>query len=157
MVVCFDENIYIKSFDENGYYSLKSRKCKDFDGPNNFSILWNQLLILLDNNHIKDKDTLCEKFNCKIVTLYKNEILKRKNAFYCSHIFSLAFALPILIFISQWILYISLIAHEARTFDGQYCPNTSSIENKMMMGGIGIVYFVRSFFIWDNLYLSIGY
>jgi len=75
MVVFFDENIYIKSFDENGFYSLKLRKCKDFDGPNNFSILWNQLLILLDNNHIKDKDTLCEKFNCKIITLYRNEIL----------------------------------------------------------------------------------
>jgi hypothetical protein len=75
MVVFFNENICIKSFDENGFYSLKLRKCKDFDGPNNFSILWNQLLILLDNNHIKDKDTLCEKFNCKIITLYRNEIL----------------------------------------------------------------------------------
>lgn len=75
MVVFFDENIYIKLFDENGYYPLKLRKCKDFDGPNNFSILWNQLLILLDNNYIKDKDTLCEKFNCKIITIYKSEIL----------------------------------------------------------------------------------
>ena len=75
MTVCFDENIYIKSFDENGHYSLKLRKCKDFDGPNNFSILLNQLLILLDNNYIKDKDTLCEKFNCKMITLYKSEIL----------------------------------------------------------------------------------
>ena len=75
MSVCFHEKIIIKTFDEKGYYPLKMRKCKDFDGPNNFSILWNQLLILLDNNHIKDKDTLCEKFNCKIVTLYKNEIL----------------------------------------------------------------------------------
>ena len=75
MVVCFDENIYIKSFDENGCYSLKLRKCKDFDGPNNFSILWNQLLILLDNNYIKDKDTLCEKFNCKIIISYRNKIL----------------------------------------------------------------------------------
>lgn len=87
---------------------------------------------------------------------YLNQELKKSNKIYCSHIFSLAFALPILIFISQWILYISLIAHEARTFDGQYCPNTSSIENKMMMGGIGIVYFVRSFFIWDNLTTRIG-
>jgi hypothetical protein len=75
MVVCFDENIYIKSFDENGYYSLKSRKCKDFDGPNNFSILWNQLLILFDNNYIKDKDSLFQRFNSKILSVYKPEIL----------------------------------------------------------------------------------
>ena len=75
MVVCFDENIYIKSFDENGYYSLKLRKCKDFDGPNNFSILWNQLLILLDNNYIKDKDSLLQRFNSKILSVYKPEIL----------------------------------------------------------------------------------
>ena len=75
MVVCFDENIYIKSFDENGYYSLKSRKCKDFDGPNNFSIIWNQLLILLHNNKIYDKDSLYEKFNPKILKLYQKDIL----------------------------------------------------------------------------------
>ena len=87
---------------------------------------------------------------------YLNQELKKSNKIYCSHIFSLAFALPILIFISQWLLYISLIAYEARTFDGNFCPNTSPAENKMMMAGIGIVYFVRSFFIWDNLTTRIG-
>jgi hypothetical protein len=75
MTVCFNENIYIKTFDEYGYYPLKLRKCKDFDGPNNFSILWNQLLILLDNDLIKDEITLCEKFNSKIILEYKNDIL----------------------------------------------------------------------------------
>tara|TARA_B100001094_G_scaffold207070_1_gene200961 strand:+ start:3566 stop:3934 length:369 start_codon:yes stop_codon:yes gene_type:complete len=75
MTVCFDENIYIKTFDEKGYYPLKIRKCKDFDGPNNFSILWNQLLILLHNNKIYDNISLYEKFNPKILKLYKCEIL----------------------------------------------------------------------------------
>ena len=51
-------------------------KCKDFDGPNNFSILWNQLLILTHNNIIYDKNTLEKKFNIKILKLYKKEILK---------------------------------------------------------------------------------
>jgi hypothetical protein len=87
---------------------------------------------------------------------YLNQELKKSNKIYCSHIFSLAFALPILIFISQWMLYISLIVYEARTFDGNFCPNSSPVENKMMMAGIGIVYFVRSFFIWDNLTTRIG-
>ena len=75
MTVCFNENIYIQTFDEKGYYPLKIRKCKDFDGPNNFSILWNQLLILLHNNKIYDNISLYEKFNPKILKLYKCEIL----------------------------------------------------------------------------------
>lgn len=80
MTVCFDENIYIKTFDSNesdesNIYPPKIRKCKDFDGPNNFSIIWNQLLILLHNNKIYDKNTLYERFNPKILKLYQKDIL----------------------------------------------------------------------------------
>ena len=78
MTVCFDENIYIKVFDEcdlSTIYTPKIRKCKDFDGPNNFSIIWNQLLILLHNNKINDKISLYEKFNPKILKLYQCDIL----------------------------------------------------------------------------------
>lgn len=77
MSVCFHENITIKIFDENRYYPLKIRKCKNFDGLGDFSIFWNQLLILIHNNKIYDKNTLYEKFNKKFLTFYKNEILKR--------------------------------------------------------------------------------
>ena len=78
MTVCFDENIYIQTFDDSdlsAIYPPKIRKCKDFDGPNNFSIIWNQLLILTHNNKIYDKNTLYEKFNPKILKLYKSDIL----------------------------------------------------------------------------------
>ena len=78
MTVCFDENIYIKVFDDSdksAIYPPKTRKCKDFDGPNNFSIIWNQLLILLHNNKIYDNISLYEKFNPKILKLYQNDIL----------------------------------------------------------------------------------
>ena len=75
MTVCFDKNIYIKVFDESAIYPPKIRKCKDFDGPNNFSIIWNQLLILLHNNKIYDKYSLYEKFNPKILKLYQKDIL----------------------------------------------------------------------------------
>ena len=78
MTVCFDENIYIKIFDDcdlSAIYPPKIRKCKDFDGPNNFSVIWNQLLILLHNNKIYDKDTLYKKFNPKILKLYQRDIL----------------------------------------------------------------------------------
>jgi hypothetical protein len=87
---------------------------------------------------------------------YMNTELKKSNKVYCSHIFSLLFALPIIVFISQWVLYTSLLVHEINVFDGNYCPNTSSFENKLMMCGIGLIYFVRSFFIWDNLTTRIG-
>ena len=77
MTVCFNQNIIVKTYDDyNDYESFKLIKCKDFDGPNNFSILWNQLLILTHNNIIYDKNTLENKFNIKILKLYKKEILK---------------------------------------------------------------------------------
>lgn len=79
MAVNFHESIIIKTFDENGYYPLKMKKCKDFDGPNNFSIFWNQLLILIHNNLIYDKTTLHERFNNKILTFYKKNILREIN------------------------------------------------------------------------------
>lgn len=75
MTVCFNENIYIKVFDEYNIYPPKMRKCKDFDGPNNFSIYWNQLLILLHNNNIYDKISLYDKFNPKILKIYQSDIL----------------------------------------------------------------------------------
>ena len=75
MTVCFNENIYIKVFDEYNIYPPKTRKCKDFDGPNNFSIYWNQLLILLHNNKIYDKISLYDNFNPKILKIYQSDIL----------------------------------------------------------------------------------
>ena len=77
---------------------------------------------------------------------YLNNELKKSNKVFCSHIFSLILALPILVFASQWILYLSLISHEVRSFDGNLCPNASTLENKLIMAAIGIIYFVRSFF-----------
>lgn len=75
MTVCFNENIYIKVFDEYNIYPPKMIKCKDFDGPNNFSILWDQLLILLHNNKIYDKISLYDNFNPKILKIYQSDIL----------------------------------------------------------------------------------
>lgn len=87
---------------------------------------------------------------------YLNKELKKSNKVYCSHIFSLIMALPILVFIGQWLLYAALISHEVNVYDGHICDNESSMENKMMIGGISIIYFVRSFFLWDNITNSIS-
>jgi hypothetical protein len=80
---------------------------------------------------------------------YLNKKLKKGNV-YCFNIFSLFFALPILIFIAQWIMYLALIIHERKKFNGDICPGDAPIEQKVMMVGISIIYFVRSFFIWDS-------
>jgi len=82
---------------------------------------------------------------------YKNEKLKQKNAFYCSHVFSLLAALPIIIFVAQWAIYIAMVANEVDNFDGRFCPNESDWKRKLIMFGASSVYFVRSFFLWDNL------
>ncbi len=87
---------------------------------------------------------------------YLNKELKKSNKVYCSHIFSLIMALPIMVFIGQWLLYGALISHEVNVYDGIICNNSGSIENKMMISGISVIYFVRSFFLWDNITNSIS-
>jgi len=82
---------------------------------------------------------------------HKNEVLKRKNAFYCSHTFSLLAFLPIIIFLMQWTIYIALISYEARQEGREFCPNSAEWEQKLIVFSVSMVYFVRSFFLWDNL------
>lgn len=82
---------------------------------------------------------------------YRNEKLKQKNAFYCSHVFSLLAALPIMIFMAQWSIYIAIVANEVDNYDGRLCPSESDWKKKLIMFGVSSLYFVRSFFLWDNL------
>ena len=87
---------------------------------------------------------------------YMNKELKKINKVYCSHIFSLICALPILIFFGQWLLYSSLIVHEIKNYNATICSNDDTIENKLMITGISIIYFTRSFFLWDNITNSLS-
>jgi len=82
---------------------------------------------------------------------YLNTELKKNNKIYCSHIFSLVLGLPILVFIGQWLLYAALILHEIKNYNSTICSNEGTFENKMMISGICLIYFVRSFFLWDNI------
>ena len=47
-------------------------------------------------------------------------------------------------------MYLALVFHEKRQYDGTICPGDAPIEQKVMMAGISIIYFIRSFFIWDS-------
>lgn len=83
---------------------------------------------------------------------YKNEMLIKKNAVYCSHIFSLLCFLPIIIFLAQWSIYIALIADQTSNIENfQLCANEANWRQKLIMFGACALYFVKSFFLWDNL------
>ena len=75
MTILFSENITVKYFDNKRLYRTKRRKIKDYDGPNNFSLLWNQFLILVDHNLIYDINSLKNKFNIKILKFYSKKII----------------------------------------------------------------------------------
>jgi len=77
--------------------------------------------------------------------------MKRRNTVFCSHIFSLIFALPILVFLTQWIMYISIVRHQMRTYDGGICPNSAKTEERLLMVAVSLFYFIKSFFLWDNI------
>ena len=47
-------------------------------------------------------------------------MLIKKNAVYCSHIFSLLGFLPIIIFLAQWSIYIALIADQTTNIEMMY-------------------------------------
>lgn len=70
---------------------------------------------------------------------------------YCTHVFSLLAALPLLVFISQWIMWFALVIDQLNKYHSGRCPMSGSIEGKMIMFGVSALYFVRSFFLWDNL------
>ena len=82
---------------------------------------------------------------------FRNDLFREKNRVYCSHLFSLWTGLPLLVFLAQWMLYVGLLVHQVRTYDGGWCPNVAPPEQKLMMSGVALLYFTRSFYLWDNL------
>ena len=79
MAIIFSDNIIIQLFDNQKIYKPKIRKIKNYDGPNDFSILWNQLLILLNNNIIIDSNSLIQNFNEPFIKIYSDKIIQKIN------------------------------------------------------------------------------
>ena len=91
-------------------------------------------------------------FKYQIQKGYKNKVLKQHNTVYCSHIFSSMFALPLLVFVAQWMMWIAIVSSQYKDYiNKNTCPNEATIENKMIFFAILLIYFVKSFFLWDNL------
>ena len=74
MTILFSQNCIVKSFDEQGLYRSKLVSVKDYDGPNNFSLLWNQLIILWQNELFSDSNSLKTKYNPIVLKRYSHDI-----------------------------------------------------------------------------------
>jgi len=82
---------------------------------------------------------------------HKNAALKRRNTVYCSHIFSSLFALPLLVFLTQWSMYIAVVMHQVKTYNSGTCPMEAPPEDKLMMTAVSMFYFIKSFFLYDAI------
>lgn len=74
-----------------------------------------------------------------------------KTGVYCSNIFTKFCFLPILTFFAQWLTYVSIMVYEVKNYDEGFCPNNKSYETKIVMFSIATIYFIKSFFLWDDL------
>ena len=74
MTILFSQNCIVKSFDEQRSYRSKLVLTKDYDGPNNFSLLWNQLIILWQNELFSDSNSLKTKYNPILLKRYSQNI-----------------------------------------------------------------------------------
>ena len=74
MTILFSQNCIVKHFDEQRLYRSKMVLTKDYDGPNNFSLLWNQLIILWQNELFSDSNSLKTKYNPILLKRYSKNI-----------------------------------------------------------------------------------
>ena len=79
MTILFSENVVIRFFNVNNldhFYIPRVQKCKDYDGPNDFSILWNQIIILYEKQIITNSESLKRQFDEAILRIYSDKIIK---------------------------------------------------------------------------------
>ena len=69
---------------------------------------------------------------------------------YCSKTFSALCALPICVFVAQWAMFVGIVAHKMQTTE-EWCPRSAELDGKLVMMGTSLLYFVNSFFQWDNI------
>ena len=76
---------------------------------------------------------------------------KENNTAYCSHLFSRWCALPVLVLVAQFGMYLSLVSYHMRTYEGTTCPGDSALEHKVLFASVALLYFVKSFGAWDAM------
>ena len=66
----------------------------------------------------------------------------------CSHVFGRQFLLPIFVYIAQWLMFASIVLYNLKS---PFQCKQSSIEHKLLMASISMIYFVHSFFVYDEI------
>lgn len=66
----------------------------------------------------------------------------------CSHVFGRQFLLPMFIFVAQWLMFISIVLFNIKT---EIVCRSSTLEQKLLMTSIAMIYFVHSFFVYDDV------
>jgi hypothetical protein len=66
----------------------------------------------------------------------------------CSHVFGRQFCLPIVVFLSQWLLFFAIIMHNLT--QPMTC-GSKNIQSKLLVISVSLIYFVNSFFLYDDI------
>ena len=48
-------------------------------------------------------------------------------------------------------MYSAMLAYQSRSYNAGFCPDTADWEGKLLMASISLFYFIKSFFLWDNI------
>ena len=75
-------------------------------------------------------------------------MLRSEGGKECSHVFGKQFLLPAFIFLAQWLMFASIVLFNLK--NKIECKD-SPIEHKLLMASISMVYFVHSFFVYDEV------
>lgn len=75
-------------------------------------------------------------------------MMEREAGRECSHVFGRQFLLPIFVFIAQWLLFASIVLYNLKS---PFQCRQSALEHKLLMGSISMIYFVHSFFVYDQI------
>jgi hypothetical protein len=73
------------------------------------------------------------------------------GALYCSKFFTPMCALPLVVFCAQWMMFAAIILFQHDHYALGVCPQQASMSSKLLMCAISMIYFVNSFFLWDDL------
>jgi len=84
------------------------------------------------------------RFGMCSLTRYMLKHPKNKN---CAQFFARQLCLPLIVFFAQWLMFISILLHK---YDLKECGGGAPAQ-KMLMISVAMVYFVHSFFAYDNI------
>lgn len=100
---------------------------------------------LLDLSDEEKKDAVLRDIRFGMCSLTRY-ILKKERQHECSQAFARHFLLPLFVFVAQWLMLIAIVMgdHEIKSCGG------GTIEQKLLMVSIAMIYFVHSFFVYAN-------